>query len=219
MRAACLAALLALAGCAAAPARPPPPPEALVVAFADEFHSGVIVPRDCVPARWWPRPAPYPWLVLHYGERRWITGEAHGVWPALRLALIGGEGGVQIDSVLSWRHRRGGTDPDRVRLWVFPVSAAEAAALGERLSWWIEASGSPGALGPTSRWWPSARPWTLFTNCHDFTADLLAAAGIAVERPPIMQAAPLRAALDRAWAARHGAPQPPPVARPAAPAH
>ncbi|MCS6970857.1 MAG: hypothetical protein RMM29_01445 [Planctomycetota bacterium] len=205
------------AGCAR-PAAAPPSAEALVIAFVDDFHSGVIVARERVPAWVWPRQAADPWLVLHFGERRWISGEAHGVLPALRLAFTGGEGGVQIDCVSWWRHRRGGTDPDAVRLWVFTVSRDEEAALVRCLLAWIEAREPPGELWTGGRWWVSTRPWTLFSNCHDFTAELLAAAGIVVERPPIMQAAPLRAALDRAWAARQargeGA-----VARPARAAH
>lgn len=191
-----------LCGCAGQPRPAAAPPAGIVVAFADDFHSGVVVERAAAPAALLPAVARTPWVAFHFGERRWIRGEADGLCDALRLGVCSGEGGVQVDAVPWWVHARGGTDPARVRVWAFPVSAMELAALQARLADWIAPAAVSEALRPGSCWWPARRGWSLRTNCHDFTVDLLHAAGIPVAQPPLMLAAPLRAALDRAWAAR-----------------
>jgi hypothetical protein len=155
-------------------------------------------PHDLVPATA-PGQATAPWIVVHFGERRWITGEADGCADALRLAVCTGEGGVQIDAVAGWRHRRGGTDPSRVRLWTFPLSAAGHAALLSGLRGWIAPGVPARPLGSGASWYESCHPWSLGRNCHDFTVSILAAGGVDVDRDVIMQADPLRQALDQAW--------------------
>lgn len=205
-----LASLSVLTACAASPRPPGGQPEALVIAFVDDFHSGVILDRDAVPAGLLPlggRSVPAArWVVLHYGERRWIRGEADGVLDALRLAVLSGEGGVQMDLVAWWRHDRGGTDPARVRLWAFPATRAEVAGVVGRLGAWIAGGETMQLLAPDSGWWRSDRAWTLGNNCHDFTVDLLAGAGLEASRPPVIQAVGLRACLDRIWAERTAEP-------------
>lgn len=191
-----------LCGCAAPP-RPGATAEAMVVAFADDFHSGIVLERAAAPPALLPAlVAGAPWIAFHFGERRWIRGEADGICDALRLGVCSGDGGVQVDGVAWWVHARGGTDPSRVRVWAFPLSRAELAALQARLDSWIPPGAAREPIRPGSCWWPARRGWSLRTNCHDFTVDLLQAAGIQVDQPPIMLAAPLRAALDRAWSAR-----------------
>jgi hypothetical protein len=190
-----------LCGCAGQP-RTVAAPEAIVVAFADDFHSGVVIERAAAPAGVLPASARAPWVAFHFGERRWIRGEADGVCDAVRLGVCSGDGGVQVDAVPWWVHARGGTDPGRVRVWAFLVTSAELSALTARLDSWIAPGADGEAIRPGSCWWPASRAWSLRTNCHDFTVDLLHAAGIPVDRPPLMLAGPLRSALDRAWAAR-----------------
>ncbi len=194
-----------LAGCAASN-RPPESSEGVVVVFADGFHSGIILERAEVPPRLLPPLAEAPWVAVHFGEQHWISGEAGGVLDALRLGLSWGDGGVQVDAIDWWVHDRGGTDTRQVRVWVFPVSRTELVGLRARLDSWV----GPGAvchpIGPSACWWPATRDWTLRTNCHDFTVDLLDGAGIRLERPPVWQASPLRAALDEAWSGRDPGP-------------
>ena len=205
-----LAGLSVLTACAASPRPPGGQPEALVIAFVDDFHSGVILDRDAVPAGLLPlggRSVPAArWVGLHYGERRWIRGEADGMLDALRLAVLSGEGGVQMDLVPWWRHDRGGTEPSRVRLWAFPATQAEVAGVVGRLDSWIADGGAMEVLAVDSGWWRSSRAWTLTNNCHDFTVDLLAGAGLELSRPPVIQAEGLRVGLDRAWAERAAGP-------------
>ncbi len=191
-----------LCGCAA-PSRPTAVSDGIVIAFADDFHSGIVLERAAAPPALLPaQVGGAPWIAFHFGERQWIRGEADGVWDALRLGVCSGDGGVQVDGVTWWVHARGGTDPSRVRVWAFPVSSAELASLQARLDSWISPGGDREPIRPGSCWWPAQRGWSVRTNCHDFTVDLLHAAGIQVDQPPIMLAAPLRAALDRAWSAR-----------------
>jgi hypothetical protein len=198
----CLALLV---GCAA-PIRPPGHPDGVVVVFADGFHSGIVLERADVPPRLLPLVAEAPWVAVHFGEQRWISGEADGVLEALRLGLSGGGGGVQVDAIDWWVHDRGGTDTSEVRVWAFPVTRAELAGVRARLDFWIEPDAVRHPLRPGACWWPASRDWTLRTNCHDFTVDLLDGAGIRVGRPPIMWASPLRAALDQAWSERDPGP-------------
>ncbi len=200
MRLAVIVCCAAVCGCAVQP-RGAASPEAVVVVFADDFHSGVVIEREATPSALLPASSSQPWVALHFGERRWIRGEADGICDAIRLGVCNGDGGVQVDAVPWWVHACGGTDPERVRIWVFPVTALALAALQARLDSWIAPGARREAIRPGSCWWPSSRAWSLRTNCHDFTVDLLRAAGIPVDQPPIMLASPLRAALDRAWAA------------------
>jgi hypothetical protein len=194
--------VLVLAGCTSTSARFPGT-EALVVAFADDFHSGVLLERTAFPPEMVPAGAPTqtdaPWIVVHFGERRWIIGEADGYADALRLGMFKGEGGVQLDVVGDWMHRRGGTNPDRIRLWTFPLSAAGHAALLADLRGWIDQRLPVRSLAPGVAWHVSLYPWALSRNCHDFTISLLMAGGVPVENRPIMQASSMRQALDRAW--------------------
>ena len=193
---------IVLCGCAAPP-RPTATAEAMVVAFADDFHSGIVIERAAAPPALLPvQLAGAPWIAFHFGERQWIRGEADGICDAVGLALCSGDGGVQVDAVSWWVHARGGTDPSRVRVWAFLVSAAELRTLQARLESWVSPGAAREPIRPGSCWWPARRAWSLRTNCHDFTVDLLQAAGVIVDRPPLMLAAPLRAALDRAWSAR-----------------
>jgi len=181
--------------------REPSHPDALVLVFADDFHSGIMLAHGDLPAEMLPAEVERRWVAVHFGEQHWISGRASGTLAALRLAIAPGDGGVQIDNVDWWVHRCGGTKPDMVRIWAFPVSRRDLEGLQARLRTWV-ARGDPVAIRPGSCWWPSTHDWSLRTNCHDFTTDLLAGAGILVDRPPIMMAEPLRAAVDRAWAER-----------------
>jgi hypothetical protein len=200
-----------LAACTGVRARPVVPrTEALIVVFVDDFHSGVLLERAAVPAELLPaggRTVPGSgWVVLHFGERRWIRGEADGCIDGLRLALFAGDGGVQMDLVPWWRHARGGTDPSRARIWVFTATHADVAGVVTRLRSWIAKGGTPEFLAIDTCWWRSTHAWTLANNCHDFTVDLLAGAGLELDRPMFIQADGMRASLDRVWAERVGEP-------------
>ncbi len=183
-------------------------PTAVIVAFTDGFHSGVMVPRQFVPIDLLPptygEALRWPWVVLHFGERHWIRGEADSMWDAVRLSLATGDGGVQIDLTPSLIHACGGTRPEHVRVWVFPVTQRELTELLTRFRSWTTVGVQQELIGPTTGWWPSTRHWSLPNNCHDFTADLLAGAGIQLPRPPIMSAWGLADALDDAWVMSEG---------------
>lgn len=195
--------LVLLAACAAGPVRSAPASvDGLVVVFADDFHSGVILAQGDSPAELLPAGGMGPWVAFHFGERGFITGAAAGGADALRLGVLGGAGGVQADALTWWVHDRGGTDRAQVRVWAFPAAADELAGVRERLRAWVDPEVRPSILAPGSCWHPARRRWTLATNCHDFTADVLAGAGIRLDGTPIRMAAGLRQALDRSWSER-----------------
>lgn len=204
-----LACTMLMVSCGAQPIRRSAH-DALIVAFVDEFHSGVMLDRADVPADLLPAGgATVPtsrWVVLHFGERRWIRGEADSCIDALRLTLLTGDGGVQIDLVPWLRHHRGGTDPSHQRIWMFPASRTEVAGLIARLRAWIANGTSAQFLAHDTCWWQSSHAWSLACTCHDFTRDLLDGAGIGLGRSPLILANGMRAALDQVWAARQTVP-------------
>jgi len=65
-----------------------------VVAFADDFNSGIVLERAAAPRGLLStQVADAPWIAFHFGERRWIRGEADGICDALRLGVCSGDGG------------------------------------------------------------------------------------------------------------------------------
>lgn len=202
-RALVLPLLLLLGACAPGAGRAAAPvPAGVLVVFADGFHSGVILARGDSPPELLPPGAARPWTAFHFGERGFITGAEAGAADAARLGLVGGPGGMQVDALGWWVHDRGGTDRARVRVWAFPATAAELDGVRARLRGWVDPAAAAEPLAPGSAWLPSRRRWTLATNCHDFTADILAGAGIRLRGAPIRLAGGLRQALDEAWAER-----------------
>lgn len=195
-------ALVLIAGCSSRQPAAAGGPDGLLIAFADGFHSGVVVARGSAPPELLPEGDPRPWVAFHFGERGFITGESAGAGDALRLGLVGGGGGMQVDMLDWWVHDRGGTDPARVRIWVFVVPAAALAGVRERLRSWVAPGAQSAALRPGTLWWPSTRRWWLGDNCHDFTLDILRSGGLGLPWRPLRLASSVRADLDAAWAAR-----------------
>lgn len=205
-----LAAVLLLCGCGARLERLPPPGLAeaeRVLVFADGMHSGVVLAAtpalaalDAQPAG---APAGMPYLEVGFAADAWIAADNPGMCMKLAMATTTQRGVLYLVHLpASDRPRREAETP--IRTWVLPLSAEGRRRLGERIDSWVDTS-APVVLrlpARTSFMRFATRDWKLSHNCHDFTVDLLHAAGIPVAQPPLMLAAPLRAALDRAWAAR-----------------
>jgi hypothetical protein len=209
-RALALAAIVLLVGCAS-PRQVPQRPVAVVTAFADDFHSGLVLDIRDAPAWLVPPEARLrPYLAVHFGERHWMDGSASTACDALRLVVVPGPGAVQLDAERWIISDCGSADPRRMRTWDFPVDARQLAALGERIARW-SACAVREPLGPTTWSQPSVRNWSVWCNCHHFTADLLAAIGVDLGRAPILLADGLRAGLDRAWDAEQDVALPAPV--------
>jgi hypothetical protein len=204
-----LVVVLLLAGCAQ-PVRQVPPPSLKPLhelqIWVDHFHSAVIVKADdCDPALLpWVAPADpqVPWRAIHYGERAWMTDPTTGTWHAFSLYFTGGPGLVQMDRLFAVGDRDltyVGFDPARARCWRFQVDERGWRAWQERLrQHWATGGTNPSTPGPATTYIETEQRWTRSCNCHDFTADLLRAAGCDLTPRGWYGARQLTRDLDRA---------------------
>ncbi|MCK6489198.1 MAG: hypothetical protein L6R48_12875 [Planctomycetes bacterium] len=144
----------------------------------------IVKAEDCDPALVpWVAPADpaTPWRSLHFGEREWMTDPATGTWHAFTLYFIGGPGLVQMDRLFAVGPRDlayVGFDPERARCWRFQVDEHGWRAWQERLRrHWATGGTNSSTQGPATTYIETDQRWTRSCNCHDFTADLLRAAG------------------------------------------
>jgi hypothetical protein len=196
-----LIALTVVTGCNGLRSLPPDGLAAAgeVVVLVDHFHSVVVVPRAAVDP---PVPGlaerPDRWLSLHYGDERWLLDPTAGVSHAGTLIVAGGQGMVVMNPMPRIDPAVMVMDPGQTRRWRFPVSAEGLAAIQSRLqAHWL----GPRTLAlPDADAWLSYSPrrWTMSTNCHDFTIDLLRAGGLDLAGAPVLQAAGLAHRLDAA---------------------
>ncbi len=211
-----LLAILVLEGCARSPgALPKVAHEEFVTirVFCDGFHSGLVLPRVSVP--WDLEPSALAWQEtragrsFHYGEQAWTSGEDMSRSHAIRLVFVPGTGVIQSDVTPLEVPDIPGTDPARMRVCSFPASrtARDAVFLRLRTEWMAE-----GAIprlageGEPSHLIASRRDWSVWWNCHDFTADLLRAAGLDLPSHTIATAGVLMEDLDLATKALAGSP-------------
>ena len=205
-----LCLILVLAGCSGGLRGLPPrdlQPATTLVVFCDGFHSGLLVDRQVLPERLNPKvPGPADAGArrsLHFGEEQWTTG-ADVTWHhACRLAFVPGRGVIQSDVSAAETCDVPGLDRERLVFWRFPVSQAGVDAVMQRLQTeWIPKDSLQVMLSPDipTTLFTTGRDWSVYDNCHDFTADLLIAAGLHLPRHTIARAGVLRADLDQAVA-------------------
>jgi hypothetical protein len=204
---AALLALVLLGGCSSLTRLPPPGAQGVVevLVFCDSFHSGLVVPAAAVTSGLsvvGGRPVDWPWLTIHYGERGTMLDPTTGCVHWSRLAVDPMPGLVQVDrhpviGPAAWHYL--GVDGTTVKLYRFTVDAAGWQALQDRLrTTWIEGPHVPKSESDPTTYWPCPRDWALHDNCHDFTLDLLRAAGLPLRSRPIVGARQMRIDLDRA---------------------
>lgn len=178
-----------LAGCAGRLERLPPPnlPESeRILVFADGLHSGVVVAMSPALADLDPQPegppAALPYLEVGFAADEWIAASEPGSGTKLRMAF-GTSGGV-----LDLCHRAELARPPRsadipLRTWIIPLSAEGRRRLDTCIRSWGNRE-APQMLRPPAR--PTTfrfanRRWSIFHNCHDFTVEVLRAAGLELE--------------------------------------
>jgi hypothetical protein len=203
--------LLALVGCARGPGHLPPTGAVEVVrlrVFTDGFHSGLVLPRVALPrtldpvVEGWPQS--FAGRSFHYGEEDWTSGENMSDLHAVRLAFIPGVGVIQTDATPLDPPEIPGTDRSRMRVWTFALSEAAYEALLARLQQeWLVAGSAPRLPfpGDPSHLITCPHDWSVWHNCHDFTADLLRTAGLDLPSHTIATAGVLAGDLDLAQAA------------------
>ena len=173
--------------------------------FTDGFHSGLIVERRTLPTRLNP---PMQGLAeqaqlksLHFGEEAWTAGWNMSDLHAFRLAFIPGTGVIQSDPTESDAAGIPGLERNRIKTWDFHLSQTAMNALMNRLEthWLAEplVTVDEPDLPPTILF-ESRQPWSGFDNCHDFTVDLLRAAGLNLRPQTLRLARNLTQDLDRA---------------------
>jgi len=181
--------------------------------FCDGFHSGLVLPRSVVPADLDPSrlawDEPRTGRSFHYGEQAWTSGEDMSRCHAARLAFVPGVGVIQTDVTPLDPVEIPGTDPERLRVWTFAISRTARDALFERLRHdWLAPGAHPilAGEGEPSHLIACRRDWSVWHNCHDFTVDLLRAAGLDLPGHTIATAGVLIDDLDLATEAlnRHG---------------
>jgi len=181
---------------------------ARVRVFTDGFHSGLVLPRVSVPRDLDPAVEGWPQTFrgrsFHYGEAAWTSGENMSDFHAVRLAFVPGVGVIQTDATPLDLPDIPGTDRAHLRVWTFALDTASLEALLQRLrqEWLV-----PGAVprlafpGDPSHLIACPNDWSVWHNCHDFTADLLRAAGLDLPSHTIATAGVLASDLDLAQAA------------------
>lgn len=204
---------LGLGGCARSPSRVPPsdrPPFTRIIVFADDFHSGVVIPRRDLPWNLDPLVSALgqtlPGRSFHYGEQAWTSGEDMSRLHAVRLAFIPGDGVIQSDATELGHPQIPSLDPDTRRVWIFPCTEAARDALVLRLKteWLMPDPIAVRAVeAEATHLFACRHSWSVWHNCHDFTADLLRAAGLNLPSHTIATAGVFARDLDLAVEALH----------------
>jgi hypothetical protein len=173
-----------------------------VVIFCDGFHSGLLIAKADWPGVLDPAPEGAPnstsWSV-HFGEMAWMRGEATDDLHALSLFVRPQPGGVQVN------HTDGlmvvPLGEAQLRTWTVRLPRSGIVAMEHRLrERWITRAYDPRLPGEAALLWVSPLDWSIGTNCHDFTVDLLIAGGIPLRRRMLTLAGGLSEDLDEALA-------------------
>jgi hypothetical protein len=175
------------------------------VVFTDGFHSGVALPRSVLPPELDPPTAgasqQWPVRTFHFGEEKWTSGADNSMSHAIGLVFIPGPGVVQSDHTPKDLSEVPALDQQRLRTWRFRVSDAGLQRMLARLrERWMDGIMIPPPPDSASTLFPSPRSWSVFDSCHDFTVDLLRAAGLELRGRWLYLAGGLTTDLDDAQA-------------------
>ena len=194
-----------LCGCSTLRSVPPPGLTKAheITVFTDGFHSGLVLDKQSLPADIDPRsgdePASYPQLSLHFGEELWTAGIDNSMRHAVGLVFVPGRGVVQSDHTRSGLMDVPGLRHPYLREWTFAVTQAGMVRLiAELKGQWMTGIVMPRMAGETSTLYLSPRSWSALYNCHDFTVDLLRAAGLDLRGRWVYLAGGLATDLDEA---------------------
>ncbi len=153
-----------------------------LVVFCDSFHSGILVRKAdlgldldpnregaAITAEWW---------TIHYGEVRWMIGQDNSTLHAVSLFIRPLPGGLQINHSTPALAEIP-LDVANLRTWTFTISRSDLERMRDRLSTaWLGPIIFPRPHWDTTLTVATPHDWSVWRNCHDFTIDLLDAAGI-----------------------------------------
>lgn len=151
--------------------------------FTDGFHTGVLLDKASLPADFDPQSgddiAERPYITIHFGEEKWTSGVDNSWTHALGLVFFPGSGVVQSDHTRTALEDVPGLEMDKIHTWVFPVNQAGNERMVERLQKkWMTGIVMTRREGEASSLYLSPESWSVFNSCHDFTIDMLRAAGL-----------------------------------------
>lgn len=180
-----LLAGLLLAGCSTLRTMPPKDltPAHQIIVFSDGFHTGLMLDKASLPADFDPHPddaiAARPFITVHFGEERWTSGADNSWAHAVGLVFIPGNGVVQSDHTRRDLSDVPGLEMEKLRTWVFKVNQAGNERMVARLQKeWMTGIVMTRREGEASSLYLSPQSWSVFNSCHDFTVDMLRAAGL-----------------------------------------
>ncbi len=198
-------AWLTLSGCSTLRTLPPADLVAAhkVTVFSDGFHTGLLLDKAALPADFDPHPvdeiAARPFITVHFGEERWTSGADNSWTHALGLVFIPGPGVVQSDHTRQDLGDVPGLEMDKLRVWVFPVNQAGNDRMVAQLQHeWMTGIVMTRREGEASSLYLSPQSWSVFNSCHDFTIDLLRAAGLDIRGRWLYLAGGMATDLDEA---------------------
>lgn len=164
------------------------PPQGLQAAhqltiFTDGFHTGVLLDKASLAADFDPLTgddiAERPYVTIHFGEEKWTSGADNSWTHALGLVFFPGSGVVQSDHTRAALEDVPALDLDNIQTWVFSVNQAGNERMIERLQKkWMTGIVMTRREGESSSLYLSPESWSVFNSCHDFTIDMLRAAGL-----------------------------------------
>ncbi len=190
-----------------APVDPPAPITLEVMVFNDGFHSGFIVPYDRLGLRLdLPRVVRPPvaqarFVEVGFTERDWALWIDHTTGHVLGMLFRTSPGGVAL-RWLPTRERSAVDDRPR-QVYRLALTARGEAAFRATVLDWLDPT--PPALVPVDD--PafvlpaSTRRYWLWRNCHDFTAEVLAAVGLPVQGSMVRTPSSFAVELERLFSA------------------
>ncbi len=168
------------------------PPTTSLVLFSDGFHSGAILAQRDFPLIIRHRgplgdvdSGTAPWVEIGYSEHDWILGIDRGAWHVTRLCFVPADGLVFV-RLLPTPERAPGDLAPRLLVRV-PLTERAMERVRARIVAWtdLDQLGYAAVTSGDAVMARSTRSYSVWRNCHDFTAELTAELGLPTATAPL----------------------------------